>query len=116
MPNLHINVHNSTQPFIFCQKPNAYALYMPNLFSTIEFTVVETHGYIQLYIMKKVCTARSLFTNQSMTTGKTCNCCSNNYIEICVFLKVYLLDYGCLCFFKKSGKLKAVKLKHIQFG
>ena len=38
---------------------------MPNYFSTIEFTVVETHGYIQLYIMKKVCTARSLFTNKA---------------------------------------------------
>ena len=38
---------------------------MPNYISTIEFTVVETHGYIQLYTMKKVCTARSLFTDEA---------------------------------------------------
>lgn len=38
---------------------------MPNYFSTIEFTVVETHGYIQLYIMKKLRTARSIFINKA---------------------------------------------------
>lgn len=68
---------------------------MPNYFSTVEFTVVETCGYIQLYIMRKICTARSLLTKH-MITGKIYNWCSINHIKVCIFLKVYLLDYGCL--------------------
>lgn len=85
---------------------------MPNYFSTVEFTVVETHGYIQLYIMLKVCTARSLLTKH-MTTDKTYHWCYNNYTEICILLKVCLLDYGYFFFLNMKKKLKAVKQKHI---
>ena len=72
--------------------------------------------YIQLHIMKKVCTARSLLTNKKYDYWQTYNWCSNTYTEICIFLKVCLLDYICLLFLKtwkiKSSQTK-VKLKHI---